>query len=228
MEAQIGLVPGFYASQSAQNEAKGVAHQQGSMLLDLDRWLPLRGLLVGGRVFGASGDRPFEPYVGYRQRIHDRVALGVIGFGSSKRVEKYASYHGFRIGGEAMVDVELYRANALFALRAQGAIAVQRLLASGRYCVDDQGVGIDCDEDMTRNTIISGKFVGVFPAGTAQVVADLGRHQGTFDSVRIALLGSAGQMPLVLGGEENGRDLYYHLGISLTVALGLGRPESAE
>ena len=228
MEAQIGLVPGFYASQSAQNEAKGAAIQNGSVLLDLDRWLPFRGLLVGGRVFGQSGDRPFEPYVGYRQRIHDRVALGVIGFGSSKRVEKYASYHGFRIGGEAMVDVELYRANETFAVHAQGAISITRILASGRYCVDDQGVGIDCDEDMTRNTIISGKFVSVYPAGTAQIALDLGRHEGTFDGARLALLASAGQMPLVVGGEEQERDLYYHLGISLTVALGLGRPESAE
>jgi hypothetical protein len=224
MEAQVGAVPGFYASQSAQNEAKGAAFNYASVLLDPDRWLPIKGVVVGTRIFGDSGDRPIEPYLGYRRRLIDRVSLGVIGFGSTKRVEKYAAYHGVRLGGEAMVDVEVYAASEKFRVRAQGAIAATRIFVSGKYCVDDQGVGIDCDEDMTRNTIVSGKFVGVYPAATAQIALDFGRHQGTFDSLRIALLGGGGQMPLVLSGDENGTDLYFHLGISLTVALGLGRP----
>lgn len=228
MEAQMGAVPGFYASQSAQNEAKGETHTAFSALLDPDRWLPVKGLIVGGRIFGNSGDRPLEPYLGYRRRLIEGVSLGVVGFGSTKRVEKYASYHGFRLGGEAMVDVELYAYEAWLRIHAQGAVAATRIVASGRYCVDAQGVGIDCSEEEMDNTIISGKFEGVFSSGTAQLVVDVGRHQGVFDSARLALLGSAGQMPLLLGGQEQGNELYYAIGLSLTVALGLGRAADSE
>jgi hypothetical protein len=81
---------------------------------------------------------------------------------------------------------------------------------------------------MTRNTVISGKFVGVFPSGTATLAVDVGRHQGVFDSLRIAIMGTAGQMPLVLGGQETGTGNYYKIGLSLSLAFGLGRAATQE
>lgn len=228
MEAQVGAVPGFHASQSAQNEAKGATISEISLLLDPDRWLGVKGFLVGGRIFGQEGDRPVEPYIGYRRQIVEAIAVGAVLFGSTKRTEKFASYHGVRLGGEALVDVELYSPNAWSRIHAQGAVQLARDLASGRYCVNSEGVAIDCQEDMTQNTVISGKFVGVFPSATATLAIDVGKHQGVFDSLRIAILGSAGQMPLVLSGEENGTGNYYKIGLSLSVAFGLGRAASPE
>ncbi len=101
VEGTIGVVPGFMASQAAQNEAKGAAINNASLLLDVDRWLPMRGLLVGGRIFGKDGDTPLEPYLGYRRAVVEGVSLGVVGFGSSKRRDtQAATYHGFRFGEE--------------------------------------------------------------------------------------------------------------------------------
>ncbi len=228
MEAQVGVIPGFHASQSAQNEAKGDSISALSVLLDPDRWLGVKGFLVGGRMFGQSGDRPIEPYIGYRRRLVEAISVGAVFFGSTKRTENYANYHGVRLGGEALLDVELYSPNPWSRIHAQGAVQVARDLASGVYCVDSEGVGIDCDEDPANNTVISGKFVGFYPSATATLAVDVGKHVGVFDSLRIALLGTAGQMPLVLNGEENGTGNYYKIGLSLSVAFGLGRAASNE
>jgi len=239
MEGQVGTMPGFYASQAARNDPAGKTMNHASVLVDLDRWLPVKGVLVGGRVFGSDGDTPVEPYLGYRRRLIEGVALGGIVFGSSKRggsmtASPGATYHGVRFGGEAMVDVEVYAPNPWFRIRAQGAASLTRILLSGTYCIftgggnpdpddPDVGAGIDCNENSSSNTVISGKVVGLYPAGTATLALDMGRHEGIFHSVRLALLGSAGRMPLVLSGEDNGSGTYYSLGVSLTVSLGLGR-----
>lgn len=232
LEAQIGVAPGFNASQSAQNEAKGTTMNYASALVDFDRWLPFKGLIAGGRLFGREGDAPLEPYIGYRRQLVEAISLGVVGFGSTKRTEKqaqgvtYASYHGVRAGGEAMLDVEIYPVSPSFRLRAQAAVSVTRILASGRYCVDIDGVAIDCSEDQP-NRVINGKFVGVYPAGTATVMLDLGRRESTFHSARLGVSGTAGRMPLVLAGEEDGQGTYYSLGLFLAVSFGLGAPEQA-
>jgi len=231
VEAQVGVAPGFNASQSAQNEANGTTMNYASALVDFDRWLPFKGLIAGGRLFGRDGDTPLEPYIGYRRQLVEAISLGVVGFGSTKRTEKqasgvtYASYHGVRVGGEAMLDVEIYPVSPLFRLRAQAAVSVTRILASGRYCVDVDGVAIDCSEDQP-NRVINGKFVGVYPAGTATLVLDLGRRQGTLHSARIGISGTAGRMPLVLAGEENGQGTYYALGLYLAFAFGLGAEQN--
>lgn len=228
MEAQVGVMPGFYASQSAQNEAKGDTMSSLSLLLDPDRWLGVKGLLVGGRIFGNEGDRPIEPYIGYRRRLVEAISIGAVLFGSTKRTDSAAKYHGVRFGGEALADIELYAPNPWSRLHAQGAVQVARDLASGVYCVDAEGVGTDCSEEPANNTVITGKFVGVYPSATVTLAFDVGKHVGVFDSLRLAILGSAGQMPLVLDGEENGTGNYYKVGLSLSVAFGLGRPASNE
>jgi hypothetical protein len=232
LEAQVGVAAGFDASQSAQNAAKSTTINYASALVDFDRWLPFKGLIAGGRLFGREGDTPLEPYIGYRRQVVEAISVGVIGFGSTKRVTKegqgvtYASYHGVRVGGEALVDVELYRVSALLRLHAQGALNITRILASGRYCIDAGGVGIDCSQDQP-NTFVNGKFVGVYPAGTATFVLDLGRQGDTFRGARIGISGTAGRMPLVLAGEENGQGTYYSIGLYFALAFGLGAPEQA-
>lgn len=231
VEGAIGVVPGFMASQAAQDKAGSVAINNASFLLDVDRWLPAKGLLIGGRIFGKDGDTPFEPTIGYRRRLIDAVAIGVVGFGSTKRRDtQAATYHGVRLGGEAMADVKLYSPNEYVQLHAQGAVSVTHILASGVYCIDPAtGAGEDCKQDTTQNTVISGKFVGVYPAATATLSVDVGgKREGVFNSIRLSLLGSAGQMPLVMFGAEHDTGMYYQLGASISVGVGLGRPPQPE
>lgn len=228
VQAQVGAVPGFYASQSAQNDAKGAPIQQLSALLDPDRWLPVKGVIAGARIFGQSGDTPGEPYLGYRKKLGN-VSLAGVGFGSSKRSEdKLASYHGFRIGAEGIADAVLYQPRSWIGLHAQAAASVTHITASGTYCVDDMGVAVDCD-DVTpaRNTMISGKDAGVYPAATGSLALDIGPHHGFFDSARLAILGTAGSMPLIVNGEKQDTGAYFTLGVTLSVGLGLGEPGAA-
>jgi len=224
LQAQVGVVPGFYASQSAQNEAKGAPIKHASLLLEPGRALGLPGLLVGGRVFGDdSADTPVEPYVGYRHRMTERVAVGGIAFGSAKRAEQNgASYHGTRIGGEAMIETEVFREWSWLQLRAQASVSLTRILASGRYCVDDDRTGTDCDESTPRDHVINGKTVGVYPAATAMLDFDFGKHRGWFDSAQLAFLFTAGRMPLVVDGERASTATYGSIGVTVTLDVGLG------
>lgn len=223
VSAQVGVVPGFYASQSAQNETKGAPIKQFSALFDPDRWLPVKGVIVGARIFGESGDTPGEPYLGYRRRIDDGLAVGAVVFGSTKRTEsKLASYHGVRAGGEAAVDLRVWAPSRSIEMHAQAAASVTRILASGRYCVDTMGIAKDCDETNTAaNTFINAKTVGVYPAATWTLALDVGRRQGAFDHLRVAALAGVGRMPLVENGEEAGTGTFFTIGLSLAVGLGL-------
>ncbi len=223
VDAQVGGVPGFYASQSARNDAKGTPIQAGSALLDLDRWLPMKGVLVGGRIFG---DKIYtgEPFIGYRRTLVSSVGLAVIGFGSTKRAESnLATFHGVRLGTEAAVDAELWKPSPWIALHAQGAASLTRILASGRYCLDANGIAKDCNVSMPEtNTFASARTVDVYPAATATLALEIGTHEGFFDRVRVAMLGSVGRMPLVANGEQTGTGTYVAIGLSISAALGLG------
>jgi hypothetical protein len=221
-QAQLGTMPGFYASQAAQNEAKGTPIQHLSALFDPDRWLPVKGAVVGFRVFGKDGDTPGEPYLGYRRHVSDRIAVGGVAFGSSNRSEsRLASYHGVRVGAEGAVDAELWAPARWFSIHAQAAGSLTRILASGTYCVDDVGLAKDCnEEDPTMNQMISGKTVGVYPAATGTLALELGSGSGVFDTARLAFLGGLGRMPLVERGDESGTGTYFTIGASLTVGVG--------
>ena len=225
LQGQVGVVPGFYASQSAQNEAAGNAIKHASLLFEPGKTLHLPGLLVGGRIIGQDDDMPIEPYIGYRHRLSDRIAVGGVGFGAAKRAESNgASYHGTRFGGEAMIEANLLDELRWLHLRTQAAISLTRVMASGRYCVDDNGVGIDCSQD-GPNTFVSGKTVGLYPAGTASATFDVGRHRGWFDGAQLAFLVTLGRMPLVVDGRESGTENYVVAGLTLTLGIGLDNRE---
>jgi hypothetical protein len=225
LQGQVGVVPGFYVSQSAQNVADGAAIKHASLLLEPGKALHLPGLIVGGRIIGQDHDTPVEPYIGYRHRLSDRVGVGAVGFGTAKRAESNgASYHGTRFGGEAMVEANLFDELRWLHLRAQAAVSVTRVMASGRYCVDENGVGIDCSQDGPNN-VVSGKTVGVYPAGTASLNFDVGRHHGWFDGAQLAFLVTLGRMPLVVDGREAGTENYVVGGLTLTLGIGLDNRE---
>lgn len=225
VQGQVGAVPGFYASSAAQNKAEGAPIQHLSALLDLDRRLGVKGFIVGGRIFGQSGDTPGEPYVGYRKKL-GTLSLAGVGFASSKRSEdRLASYHGFRIGGEGIADATLYQPVSWIGLHAQLAASITRITASGTYCVDDMGIAADCDVDNpATNVMISGKDTGVYPAATGTLALDIGPHHGVFDSARLAVLGGVGTMPLIVDGEKQDTRAYFTLGLTLSVGLGFAEP----
>lgn len=224
-EAQLGAIPAFYLSRAAQDKAGGGPVLAFSTLFEPDRWLDLPGLIIGARLFGQSGDTPGEPYVGYRKKI-DQLSLAAVVYGTGKRSSsKLASYHATRGGIELAADVPLWSPAEWFAMHVQASLEATRIKATGTYCVDMMGLAIDCDQmDMSKNTLIDGAIDGYFPAGTLTLGFDFGRRStGIFQSARVAILGTTGQMPLVKNGAQVSTD--YYASIGLTMTLGLGAPE---
>lgn len=222
-EAQAGVVPAFYLSRSASNRSGGAPIPQLSALADLDRWLGLPGLLVGARLYGQSQDTPGEPYVGYRRRIDDVLALGGVVYGTSKHSTRaLASYHATRIGAEALGDARLWAPAPWVGLHLHGSVSLTRIDASGTYCANPDGVAVDCDQqDQSKNTMIDGSLHGTFPAGTVALALDFGRGEtGTFHSARLALIAATGQMPLVKAGMQETTSFYTTLGLTLTLGVG--------
>lgn len=232
IEAQVGSVPSFYLSQSAVDRAQGTAIPQASALVELDRFIRLPGLIFGGRIFGPSGDTLVEPYVGYRAKLRDGLAIGGGAFGTTKGSQmRLASYRGSRLGGEAAVDVTAWEPASWFAVHAQAAVSATRIAASGTYCIDPAtGIARDCDEEHpAMNTMVSASTEGVFPAAAATLALDFGRDAGRqFRGMRLAALGAIGRMPLVRDGVKTGDGTYTTVGLTLTLSLALadGEPDT--
>jgi hypothetical protein len=222
LDAQVGTVPAFYASQSAQNEAKGAAVGQAALIVEPDRWIGVKGLVVGGRIFGPSGDTYGEPYVGYRTKVGERISIGGGAYGSAKRSTKQlASYHATRMGAEASVDANVVQPLSWLGIHAAGSVGVTRILTSGTYCVDAQGLALDCDLDRpAANTMITGKQTGVYPTATATLMLASLHDSGVFRAAELALIASVGAMPLIQNGAKTGTGIYDGLGLTLTVGIG--------
>lgn len=222
IEAQGGFVPAYFLSKSVQDKAGGAVTSQLSALIEPDRLLGIPGLILGARLFGQGGDTPGEPYVGYRKKLDDDIAVAGIVYGTSKQSSSHlASYHATRVGGEAAIDAQLWAPAPWIGVHAQGAVSATSLSASGTYCVDAMGVAMDCDvQTPANNTMVDGTINGVFPAATATLALDVHRATGTFHGGRLAAMAAAGQMPLVANGTQQGNGSYYSLGLLLTLAVG--------
>jgi len=221
-DVQVGAVPIFFLSQAAQGEARADLARQLGVQLEPDRWLKLPGLVIGARMFGnGPEDTLGEPYVGYRTKLSDRVSIGGGAYGTAKHsTAKLASYHATRIGGEAAIDGNLLQATSWLSIHAQAAVSATRIMASGTYCVGNEGTAIDCDTDPTKNVMITGNQIGVYPAATGTVSVTGARSQGFVRSATVSMLGSVGTMPLVRDGVKTGTDTYEGLGVMLTLGLG--------
>ena len=217
-EAQVGVMPGFRLSDAA-HEAKANGIAQLSALVDLDRLL-LPGLIFGARVYGPDHDTYVEPYLGYRRRF-DRVSLAGVAFGTKGSAEQYgASYKATRAGGELAADVIVVQPVRWLTFHVQGAASATYIKASGRYCVDAEGVATDCSEN-GPNTFVDGRLHGTYVAGTVTIAADVGRIPSQiFHEVRVAFLMAAGSMPRVRNGEQQSANGYAAAGLTLTVGFG--------
>jgi hypothetical protein len=224
-EAQVGLVPGYFLS-AATREPTHDGNPTGQLLAVVEpgEWLGTAGLIVGGRRTGNNSDGALEPFIGYRHRLYDELAVAIVGYGAQMHgAQRSASYHATRVGGELALDARMLRLASWLAFHGQAAVSTTYVDASGTYCADDAGLGIDCS-DSGNNRVVDGTVRGAFVAGTASLALDAGRlPAGNFHSVRLALLGSAGMMPQVRDGMQTGGAHYLSLGLTLTLGLGSAR-----
>jgi hypothetical protein len=226
VEVQAGIVPGFYLSDSAQGSNAGQPSSQLSLLLEPDKLLGLPGLIVGAREIGGGGDSYLEPYIGYRRRVAPAVSFAAIGYGTATSATSGgASYSATRLGAEVAADIRLLEIADFVSVHWQVAAQVTEIDATGRYCIDNNGLGTDCSTPgsmaAASDVMTSGYVSGAFPAGTATLSFDLGhRPTGVFHDLRLALMASAGQMPQLVYGQESGRATFTSWGLSLTLGLG--------
>lgn len=225
LEVQAGAVPGYYLSSAVSGGREGSGIPQTSVLLEPGRFIGVRGLVVGGRRFGQGGDALLEPMVGYRRALDDGFAFAVLGYGTSQRAaQSGADYHAFRAGAEVAADGRVAAFTRWLSLHAQGAVSLTRLVASGGYCVNAAGEGVDCSDTPADDPRVGTRIRGLYPSATAQLSLDAGRTpRGIFHSARFALMLTAGSMPTVNGGLQGDSHPYFGFGASLT--LGLGAPD---
>ncbi|MGE0546578.1 MAG: hypothetical protein AB7O24_11235 [Kofleriaceae bacterium] len=223
-EIQGALIPSFRLSDAASgNDRNNQQFPQLAALFEPDRWLKAPGLALGGRVWGKKADVGVEPLVGYRTRLGGRISIAGMGFGTRLSSERYgAKYAATRIGGELAVDAMVWAPLTWLSIHTQAAVAATYVSATGHYCIDDVGNGIDCSE-AGPNTFVDGYLQGVYPAVTATLALDVTPAASWFHSARIALMGAAGHMPRVIAGHQQWGDRYATLGVAL--ALGFGAPE---
>jgi hypothetical protein len=222
-ELQVGVIPAYHLS-SAVSDPKGSAVGAASLVIEPDHWLPAaKGLILGGRAFGESGDTYAEPFVGYRQQMGDLSFAGVVYASSNRAEDKLASYHGFRAGAEVVADGRVASFTDWLQLHAQVAASLTRVVASGTYCVDTLGKGVDCDEDVgAMNTFTTGRIRGFYPGANVTVALDLGRVGWTgFSHARLAVLIGTGFMPTADDfGEQGAAKAIVNGGLSLTLGFG--------
>jgi hypothetical protein len=222
VELQAGAVPGYMISEGTQsNGHDGSTNGQLLGLIEPGRWLGTRGLIAGARETGRGGDASFEPFLGYRHRLDENFALAVVGHGATMgRRDGQASYSATRAGGELALDAQLVAPLPWLSIHTQAAVSATYLRARGMYCAGNDGYGVDCSED-GGNRLVDGTIRGVFAAATASLALDFGRMpSGPFHSARLALLGSAGEMPHLRDGVETSGVHYLSLGITMTLGMG--------
>jgi hypothetical protein len=221
VEAQVAAVPTYFLSAAASTQHATVT-QQAALLVEPDR----NGFVIGGRVFGEDSDSGTEPMVGYRRRLDDGISVAAVAFGTAMHAGAgIANYRATRGGAELAIDAKVIEIASWLAIHGQASVSATAISASGTYCVNSTGIGTDCDESRPdTNRIVDGSFSGIFPSATATLALDLGRRPtGILHSLRLALMGSVGEMPRLVDGRPQSGRAYSAVGLSLTFALGADR-----
>lgn len=221
--AQFGVMPGYYLSASAADEPNGAGIPQ--LLASIDPGHVAPGLLLGGRVYGESGDTAVEPILGYRRKlgVEGRLAVAALLYGTRmKTTSEHATYAATRAGLEGAADLRLTNPNRWVEAHAVGSVSLTNVSADGTYCVDGDHA-IDCPDpfptpDPPR---ASAEASGVYPTVTIGVAADLFKFPSSvFHHARLELMFGAGAMPRVVDGEQARAKGYATLGAALTLAFG--------
>ena len=223
VELQAGVMPAYFLSDSAreQDDHDTMPTQQLAALLEPDRILGTKGLIIGARSWGEEADAQLEPMIGVRRKLDDRFAVAGIAYGTraSGGFEGDASYSAFRAGGELAIDSTLIPLASWLAVHVQASVSATYLDAEGTYCVRADGQGTDCDDKTMR---VDGTIEGVYTSATAGVAVDIGRRtHGTLHGIRLALMGAVGAMPKIRNGvQEPSADRYQSIGLSMTIGFG--------
>jgi hypothetical protein len=224
VEIQAGIMPAFYLSDAA-NDGDGdtAATPQMHAIIEPDRILGTKGLILGARKWGDTGDAPLEPMIGYRRRLDRAFSIGAVAYGGyASGASSGASYEAKRFGGELAIDAGLQSRWSWLSAHLMASLSATYLDATGEYCVNGSGVAIDCDDTSRR---VDGAVEGIYTAATAGMALDLARRpHGSVQSIRLFLLGAIGVMPSLRDGMQmpsnNG---YYSIGLGMS--FGFGSPD---
>jgi hypothetical protein len=218
-----GVMPGYYLSSAVQQEGKGTAIGQGSVLVEPDRWIDLPGALIGGRYVGKSEQGGYaEPMLGYRSFLGEaqRLSVGGLLYGTRAAGEsKGASYEAWRVGGELGSDFRVTPHSHWLELHASASVALTALSANGEYCLDEQlRYGVDCGE---MQVPVSASAGGFYPSLNGGLGLEIARElDSVFHGLRLDLLAGAGTMPTLVGAEQTSARTYATLGGALSLGLG--------
>ncbi|MGE0396944.1 MAG: hypothetical protein AB7T06_09520 [Kofleriaceae bacterium] len=224
VELQAGIMPAFYLSDAANDgEGDSAGTAQVHAIIEPDRLLGTKGLILGARKWGEDGDSPIEPMIGYRRKLDSAFSIAGIAYGGhADGSSSGASYQATRVGGELAVDAGLQSRWSWLSAHLMASASATYLDATGEYCVDMSGVAIDCDEDSRR---VDGAVEGVYTAATAGVAIDIARRpQGSVQSIRLFLLGTIGMMPSLRDGKQMPSNNGYS-SIGLGLSVGFGSPD---
>ncbi|HEY4175199.1 MAG TPA: hypothetical protein VGM90_00135 [Kofleriaceae bacterium] len=224
MEVSAGAMPGFYLSDAAQEHLDQPTHgspiSDTHLMLEPDRLLGTKGLVVGARSFG-DNDKVVEPMVGYRRKLDQNFSVLGIGYGGKgsggDKDGTGAYYEATRLGGELTVDFMV--GEPILSFHLFGSISSTYVNAHGRYCVGGDGWGRDCEDDSRR---VNAEINGVYTAANAGVSIDIARRpEGYLHDIRLLAMGSFGVMPRVYDGEqEPSKQNFESFGFALQFAVG--------
>ncbi len=221
VELQAGIMPAFYLSDAANDgsgDKSGTA--QVHAIIEPDRILGTKGLILGARKWGEDGDSPIEPMIGYRRRLDNAFSVaGIVYGGHADGEANGATYEATRFGGELAIDAGIQSRWSWLSGHLMASVSATYLDATGEYCVNGGGIAIDCEDESRR---VDGAVEGVYTAATMGMALDLARRpQGSVQSVRLFLLGAIGMMPALREGMQmpsnNG---YFSIGMGLSVGFG--------
>ncbi len=224
LELAAGIAPGYYLSAGTTDDPEGAPLPQASVVFEPDRWIGVPGLFVGGRLVGPSDSGPYgEAMLGYRRDLGERLALGVVGFGThATGKDRGAEYSATRVGLELAADVRITPVSRWLELHLLAGAGVLGLWAEGSYCLDtEQRHGVDCPDTGTPTTLTDAEASGLYPTGHAGLALAFGEHlAGVFHGGRLAMLAAAGTMPTVVGGEQDDAVVYGSIGLTLSLGFG--------
>jgi hypothetical protein len=160
--------------------------------------------------------------LGYRRYLDAAkdIAIALVGRGSmASATTNGATVKMSRATAEMIVDYDLSGRSTSAELHVLAGAAATALFASGSYCANADGWGVDCDK---TSTPIAGRIDGaVFGLVRGGIALDIlhGLH-GPFHGARLETSFAAGTMPQLQGGKDIDRVVYASGTMSLTVALG--------
>ena len=227
-EAQVAIVPGFYLSDSTQEDPDRGHIEQISGFVGLgDRW-PLKGLSFGGRWIGGGDETGyFEPMVRYRRYLDDdgRVSLAAVGYGTyASRSYDGASYEVARGGAEVSTDIRVTPRNDWAELHLVGGASVTAISGNGSYCMNtESGYGVDCGDGELANAYAD--ILGAYPSAFVGIGVDLFRHPDiVFHHARLGGFVGGGTMPRIRSAElQESPESWFTWGANLTIAMGAAR-----